>query len=562
MKRSNLHIPLILLIIVTVINSPLAYAQISQDELAKKVDEICLVPENTATPGSAVLVVKDGKIILNKGYGLANLEHKIPNTPHTVFDLASLSKQFTGYAIALLIEQGKISADDDIRKYISELPDFGYTIRIRHLIHHTSGLRDWTSTLPLAGRSFEDVISFGQILRMAFAQKTLNFVPGSEYSYSNTGYNLLAELVQRVTGSTFRDWVDENIFGPLDMSHTFFLDDHTEIIANRAYGYYKGEQNQFHLSPNNLTALGSSSMYSTTTDLAKWVIHLDNPGEENESVVDRMHKQGILNNGENISYAYGLSVDTFRDTKWIAHSGSWASFSTYLVLLPEYGLSVVVLNNTNQRNASRIARQIASLYVPEPTEGEDHEEQTTTQKEIVSTELLEDYAGMYKIGPAWYFNITLEDNQLWIRATNEDKYPMTVVSDSVFSVEDYGGRTITFHRDHTGKVTYLEYNGRSGQKMKGRSTFNLGHVKDYLGEYFSDELHTTYKVISKKGQLMLRHFRHGDIHLEPVWNDDFLGERWFARAVEFQRDKDGKVIALYITTTRARKQQFIKLNEE
>ncbi len=560
MAKFNKSIYPLLLALLFLTNS-IAGAQVSQQELENKVDAIYLKASDASTPGSAVLVVKDGEIVLNKGYGLANLEHEVPVTPHTVFDLASLSKQFTGYAIALLIEQGKISADDDIRKYIPELADFGHTIKISHLVHHTSGIRDWTSTLPLAGWSFDDVISFDQILRMAYAQNTLNFVPGSEYTYSNTGYNLLAELIQRVTGSSFADWMDKNIFKPLEMTSTFFLDDHTEVIPERASGYRKDSQGQFHVSPNNLTALGSSSMYSTTTDLAKWVMHLSNPGEEKKPVVDRMYQQGVLNNGKTISYAYGITVGTFRNTKWIAHSGGWASFSTYLVLLPEYNTSVVVLNN-NPRSAYEIAREIASLYVPKPSEEGDRQERPATQEKEIAAEVLEDYTGMYHLGTVKYLNITLEGRQLWVQATDEAKYPMTAVSDSVFTVEGYGGRAITFRRDQSAKVTHLEYNKITAPKMNEHSAFSLNKAKDYLGEYYSDELNTTYTVISEGGKLMFRHFRHGDINLKPVWNDDFLAGRWFIRSVEFKRDENGEVAAFYITTTRAKKQRFVKLHKE
>ncbi|UCF16683.1 MAG: beta-lactamase family protein, partial [Phycisphaerales bacterium] len=206
-------------------------------EKAEKVDSLFAKLNNTDSPGIAVLVVRDGKVLLRRGYGMANLEHKIPITPTTVFDVASVSKQFTGLAVCILVEQGKISLEDDIRKYIPELPDFGHKITIEHLVHHTSGLRDWPATLALAGWRLDDVISFDQILRMAFKQQDLNFVPGSEYSYSNTGYNILVEMAQRVTSQTFRQWTEDNIFRPLGMAHTHFHDDHTEVVANKAYGY-------------------------------------------------------------------------------------------------------------------------------------------------------------------------------------------------------------------------------------------------------------------------------------------------------------------------------------
>ena len=534
---------------------------ISSNELLQRVDSLFVDIDVSVTPGSAILVAKDGDILLDKGYGLANLEHKIPITQSTVFDLASLSKQFTGFAISLLIDQGKISLEDDIRQYIPELPDFGYTITIDHLLHHTSGLRDWTSTLPLAGWSFEDVISFDQILRMAFTQKELNFVPGSQYSYSNTGYNILAELVQRVTGKSFRNWTNQNIFLPLNMTNTQFLDDHTKIISNRANGYYKNDDGEFQISPNNLTALGSSSLFSTTTDLAKWMAHLANPNMDMATVVDRMYQQGILNDGEEISYAFGLSISEFRNTKWVSHSGSWASFSTYIVLLPEYNLSIVVLNN-HQSNASNIAREIASFYVPELQMEKDSEEQEISDSLEVSVEILDDYVGTYKLGTSWYVAISRQGNQLWTQATGEDIFPMNAEADTVFRIAAYSGRTMTFYRDASGKVTHLEYAGEMRRKVDVYSSFDPENITQYLGEYFSEELRTTYHVIYEEDQLKLKHFKHGILSLTPVWDDDFLGGRWFIRSIEFYRDENDDIIGFHTSNTRARHQRFKKLGVE
>ncbi|UCD24748.1 MAG: beta-lactamase family protein, partial [Gemmatimonadota bacterium] len=221
----------------------------TQDPLQLQVDSMFHEYDRTDSPGWAVLVVQDGEVVLSRGYGMANLEHQVPIRPNTVFDIASVSKQFAGMAISMLVERGDISLDDDVRQYIPELADFGHTITIRHLVHHLSGLRDWPGTLAVAGWRMDDVISFDQILTMAFNQDALNFEPGAEYSYSNTGYNILAEVVARVSGQTFREWTDANIFRPLGMTNTHFHDDHTEVVPNRAYGYHRASSGQFHAVP-------------------------------------------------------------------------------------------------------------------------------------------------------------------------------------------------------------------------------------------------------------------------------------------------------------------------
>ena len=535
-------------------------AQITSADLQQKVDSMFGGMAKNA-PGSAVLVVKNKEIILNKGYGLANLEYGIPITPKTVFDLASLSKQFAGYAISLLVEQGKISENDDIRKYIPEFPEFDQTITIKHLLHHTSGLRDWTSTLSLAGRSFEDVISFDHILRMAYRQKKLNFEPGSQYAYSNTGYNILAELVQRVTGVSFRTWTDQNIFQPLKMPDTFFLDNHREVIPNRARGYFQTEDGPYRNTPNNLTALGSSSLYATTDDLAKWVIHLMYPPDTLQPVVERMLQTDTLTNGEENTYAYGIDISEFRGTPWISHSGSWAFFRTYLVLLPEYDLSVVVLNN-NGKNASRIARKIASFYVPE-SHTQKKKDQIEKRKAVeLPQSVLNAYTGTYKLGKGWYVHLTKKDGTLWTRATNEEKFPMTALSDTVFSIKAYGNRTMRFYKNESNKVTHLVYNDMVCPKVSDHIVYTLKNPEDYTGDFFSDELHTRYKVQMKDGQLYLWSLHHGEITLELAWEDDFFSTRFFARNVEFQRDTYGRITGFFVSHSRAKNQFFRKLDTD
>ena len=537
--------------------------QESPDILLNKVDALFANMDNKESPGAAVLIVKDGKVILNKGYGMANLEYKIPITPTTVFDIASVSKQFTGFAISLLIEQGKISLEDDIRQYIPELADFGHTITIGHLIHHTSGLRDWPGTLSLAGLRMDDVISFSQILTMAFNQKELNFIPGAEYSYSNTGYNLLAELVQRVTGESFREWTDINIFQPLGMTDTHFHDDHTEIVTNKAYGYFHGGDNMFHATPNNLTALGSSSLYTTIDDLAKWVMNLDNSKVGGKSVIDRMLQQGMLNNGEQISYAFGLSIDDYQGIKRISHSGGWASFSTYLAYFPEYNFSVVVLNNF-PTNPYEAAHDIADIYLAdklEPQNKENNQDEQVAETVNVPIQVLDEYIGTYRLGPAWYVTISRDGDQLMTCATAEDIFPMTATSASTFWIEAYGS-SIQFNRDESGQVSNFYYRGMTCPKLKGISKLISEQLAEFTGEYMSEELKTSYTVAPEGDQLVLKHDHHGTISLIHAWNDDFRGGIWFMNSVEFYRDKEGKVNGFLVTNNRSRNQRFVKIKSD
>lgn len=328
----------------------------------RRIDSLFAEYGRAGSPGLAVAVVRDGQVLLERGYGYANLEHAMPIGPTTVFDVASVSKQFAGLAIAMLAERGQIALDDDVRKYVPELPDFGYRITIRHLVHHTSGLRDWPGTLSVAGWRMDDVISFDQILRMAYGQRTLNFVPGSEYTYSNTGYNLLAEIVARATAVPFPAWTWDNLFRPLGMSATHFHDDHAMIVPERAYGYAR-TAGGYRAVTNNLTALGSSSLFSSVRDMAKWLANLDEGRVGGLAALDLMRTRGKLDNDSTISYAFGLVHSEHRGRPVLSHSGSWAAFRSFLVHFPQQRFGVVVLANTDAVNPVQAAYAVADVFL-------------------------------------------------------------------------------------------------------------------------------------------------------------------------------------------------------
>ena len=334
-------------------------------ERVRAVDDLFQQWHSPDSPGAAVLVIDDGRVVHAKGYGMANLEHGIPNRPDTVFDIASVSKQFAAMTIALLEADGRLSLDDEVRRYVPELPDFGHRITIRHLVHHTSGLRDWPNSLAIGGWNYEDVVSFSQILRMAFHQRELNFPPGEAYSYSNTGYNLLAEIVTRVSGQPFPRFSEERIFQPLGMRRTHFHADHSAVVVNRAESYRPGTDGAFRHVVSNLTALGSSSLFTTIEDLAKWIdnLHAPAPVVGSAAVIARLHERGKLNTGETIPYAFGQSVGEYRGRRVVNHTGSWAGYRSVLERFPEQRFAVAILANTTDINASALARQIADLYL-------------------------------------------------------------------------------------------------------------------------------------------------------------------------------------------------------
>src|SRR5579859_2291679 len=319
--RSRLVV-LTLLLVVASQGVPGQNAPPADENLPKRVDELFQKMDTPSSPGCALSVIKDGRIVYEHGYGMADLDHDVPITPTTIFHVASMSKQFTAASILLLAQEGKLSLDDPVRKYIPELPDFGTPITIRQLIHHTSGLRDQWDLLGLAGWRYSlDLITDDDVLSVISRQKDLNFAPGTKHLYSNTGYTLLAQIVKRVSGESFREFTTARFFAPLGMKSTHFRDDHAEIVKHMAYGY-EPAKDTFRISLTNFDTVGATSLLTTVEDLALWDENFYHPKVGGQALIDRLLERGKLNNGEQLDYASGLVVGTYRGLRTVDHGGA------------------------------------------------------------------------------------------------------------------------------------------------------------------------------------------------------------------------------------------------
>lgn len=531
--------------------------QVESDSPNEEIDAIFEKYNSKTDPGCAVAVIQNGKVIYKKGYGLANLEYDISNTPSTVFDIASVSKQFTGLAVSTLIQEGKISPDDDIRKYLPQVPDFGKTITIQHLIHHTSGLRDWPQTLNIAGWRWDEVFSFQDITRMVEHQKELDFEPGSQHMYSNTGYNLLAAIVAKVSGKSFREWTDENIFIPLHMSSSHFLDDHTKVIKNLAYSYYRSG-NGFAKSPTGLTAYGSSSLFTTVDDLSKWVINFEEQIASKNPVYMRMLEDGVLNDGNTVKYAYGLGLGEEGKLRTVSHTGGWAGYRTVIMNFPDEKISCIILSNAGDFDPYGFSLKVAKLFLKDKFKVE--EKKTDNLKDMPTVKLNTAFAkkstGMYQLGPGWYVTITLEGDQLMTQANGEDKFPMMAKSDSAYWIDAYGS-SMTFVKDKKGDVNSLRYRDIESAKrvipiQVGPSQFN-----NYIGTYYSEELASEYKVDLAGGKLMIHHMRLGDFEIQPdpINADQFSSQ---IGSIQFVKNDEKKVTGFTISGGRVKNLRFDK----
>jgi CubicO group peptidase (beta-lactamase class C family) len=495
-------------------------SQVIPDSLEIKVDAIFQEYNNSEGPGCAIAVISNGKTILKKSYGMANLEQETPISPTTVFDIASLSKQFTGYAISSLIQEGKISENDDIRKYLPYVPDFGKTITINHLLHHTSGLRDWPETLGLVGWRSADVCSFDDIIRMVQHQKDLDFEPGTRFSYSNTGYNLLAAIIEAVSGKTLEDWLHENLFSHLKMSTAQIPNNHTVIIKNLAHSYVLKENN-FVKSPDLLTAFGSSSLFTSLNDMTRWAIHFDEQINLKNPVYSRMLEAGKLITGDTVYYGFGIGLNKEGEPRRVAHTGGWVGFRSMITFYPDEHFSVIVLSNSGNFNSRAFSQKIVDIM---------HQREVVSEESVidfkhipdvnVEKKLEEKYQGTYQLGSNWYITIAKENGRLMCRTNGEGQCLMAAKSDSTYWVEAYTS-TITFVNDDKGGYL-LKFKSNLGKPI----TVIMPDTKQlnaYVGKYYSHELSTEYTLAVTDGKLWMYHIRLGDIQLFPDPDEGSFG---------------------------------------
>jgi CubicO group peptidase (beta-lactamase class C family) len=517
-----------------------------------RIDSLFRFWDKPNTPGAAVAVLQDGKVIFSKGYGMANLEYKVPITPQSIFHIASESKQYTAFCMVLLAKEGKLSLDDDIRKHLPWVPDFGKTITIRHLIHHTSGLRDQWQLFAIAGQDLDDVIRQSEVVKLVERQRELNFEPGSRHMYCNTGYTLMAEVVKSVTGQTLREYADEKIFKPLGMSNTHFHDNNREIIPNRTYSYDSADGKLWN-APLNFATVGATSLFTTVEDETKWLNNYTTAQVGGQDAINQMYEQGILTDGTKLSYAFAIGIDSIRGYKRIGHGGSDAGYRSYAMRIPETGLGVVVFGNLGGFDPRSLATKVAALYLPDRSV-----KKSVTPYNVDST-LYQSYKGLYHtVGD--FFEV-VDSGKLYLNFGRE-KFPLTPESDSSFSA--FEGRVrITFDRDKNGKTNSFKAKDPNGTRIFERytkPTFSDADLKLYAGTYVSDELDVTYRIVVKDGSLVMQHRRYADSKMKPVTREHFDTGNWWMRNIDFKKDAKGNVTGFAVNSGRILGLKFRKVS--
>tara|TARA_B100001057_G_scaffold501129_1_gene620897 strand:+ start:5056 stop:6729 length:1674 start_codon:yes stop_codon:yes gene_type:complete len=536
-----------------------SYGQTSQKQI-QEIDSLFTSWNVSNHPGGSVLISKDGKTIFSKSYGLANIEYEVANTNHTLFNIGSISKQFTAMGIVLLEQQNKLSVDDDIRKYMPELPDFGETITIRHLLHHTSGLRDLHGLLGLAGWRRGDLETNDDVYRIIKNQKELNFKPGEEFLYSNTGYILLAKIIENASQLEFDQWMKQNIFQPLGMKDTYVATSLNKIVPNNATSYYLREE--FESAMEYWGYFGSGNIHSTTKDLNIWLQNFSTPQNNWESAFDKLLSTTPLNNGFETNYGFGIRIEAYSGNKVIQHGGSVGGFRTIARTFPEEHLNIVILSNYSRSNIGSKANKISDVFIDKRNDLPTKKViQTPTKYIKLSSERLKELEGVYwsdseKSGRRVYF----KNDTLRYSSSEKNEWPLVPISNNSFIMIHPSVKPMVTFDNKTNQMTV-----RIGNTLPGVFNFLQNNLdiktngNDMLvGKYYSPELKVMYSIsIDNKSNIYLEHARHGIIKLEQLHNDIFVGD-WPVGTVEIKRSEEEKVMGLRMSNGRTRNVWFEK----
>ena len=533
--------------------------------MSAQVDALFAAATNTATPGCSVAVVRDGVTLHSKGYGMANLETGTPVRPDSIFHVASISKQFTAMALLLLERDGKLSLDDDIRDYLPEVPDFGKKITIRHLLQHTSGMRDQWDLLWLAGWREPDVKSEADILGLVSRQEALNFSPGDEFLYCNTGFTLAGTIVHRVTGKSLKEFTAERIFKPLGMHDTHLHDDHKHMVTNRTSAYEVGDKGELIVSIPVFDNAGATSLFTTVEDFAKWDRNFYEPQVGDVNLINQLIEPSVLNNGEEQTYALGISVGKHRGFSTLGHGGADAGYRSDFVQFPDQRLSVMVFCNASTAGPSALSRSIAGIYLADQLESVDNDgadKGKNPQTVELSEQALTAFTGGYFHPQSFNFRrILLKDGALVYHRGEGNESALAPIADKRFIMLDVGAEVQVWFEETGNNGFTMNVTVDGGEPLVHEpveaSEPTEEQLAEFAGSYHSRELNRDFRIYIEGGQLGLDIPRQENKLLTPLFVDAFTGDD--GGFLDFTRNEKGKVSGMELTTGRVRKLTFSKL---
>lgn len=532
--------------------------------LENRIDSLIKINVANGTPGCVVGVVKDGKVLYKQTYGLANLDYRIPVTDSTVFNLASVSKQFTAFLVLLLEKEGKLNLDDSLQKYIPELKNYGHPITIRQLLHHTSGIPSTDNLRMFAGLSLEMPWDAEDEFSMIQTYQKLNFKPNEEHNYSNTGYYLLTRIIEKVTGKPFSQCITEEMFEPLNMKSATIYDYPGKVILNRASGYRKVGENFSKTNTEGDSFFGSTNMYASVDDLINWSINMTSYSLGGKQLFDRLfNPTDTLNNGDTIRYTYGLFVWKYRGLKIVDHGGFTMGFKTHITYIPEAGLTVFLLSNNENTDPKSIVMNIVDLFLKDLLKPDIKVE----HKEIsINKELYKQYQGSYIFTDGMVLKFDNVNDTLKLIIPGAPKFIIYPEKDNEFFLKDFDAQC-TFVKSSMGKVNEIEWH-QNNQNLKGTrytepKQLTQKELQNFTGKYEIPELNAIYHVTVKDNELIIslpKTFRMVNIDtnmkIKHMSGDKFYGS---LSMLEFKRNKEGKVTGFVIADVgRLRNIEFTK----
>ncbi len=511
-------------------------------------------------PGLSVIITKKDSILYIGNFGSADLDKALPITENAIFDIASVSKQFTGMAIALLEERGEIDVNGEISKYLRDLPEFMNNITIDQLIHHSSGIRDWPVLFGLKGWQPEEPLSLDDIYEMLKNQESLNFTPGTAFSYSNSNYNLLAKIVEAVTDTTFNGWIHDFIFAPLGMNNTYIVennDSKEDVIVN---SYVYSGHNYLPFS-NKLNAPGSSSLRSNTSDMSKWMTNFHSKTLGGNIAFDKVTQKGNLNSSKTIDYGYGLYITGIKNMNAYVHDGAWGGYRSGTAFFPEENIGIVILSNNGILQPQKMINELVDILFSQ------EEEKESNDSELIEKEVNDDFftlcAGKYEQvdDKGCYLTFFKEDDEYFANVYDRN-YKLYAKSDSVFFVKEAKAE-IVFHlkngnvNSHTLKQNDNSYLALKVEESKNEININYDQL---IGDYYSKELDVKYEVRYENDELKIQSaIFPNDVILEHSEGLTFTSNSGLIQSISFL-EKDSAIISLVINNPRVKNLLFEKIN--
>ncbi|GGZ95368.1 serine hydrolase domain-containing protein [Algibacter mikhailovii] len=484
-----------------------SFGQIKESQA---IDSIFTEWNKTDVPGCALGIIKEGKLIYARGYGMANMEYDIPNSASSVFRIGSTSKQFTAACIVLLTEQRKLNLEDKLNSFFPDFPEYAKNITIQNLLNHTSGIRDYLTISYLKGYGDDEYYEDDDIMNWLINQSELNFNSGDEFLYSNSGYWLLGQIVNKVSGMSMADFANKEIFSPLGMSNTHFHNNHKQIVKNRASGYLPTDDESYEISMTTLDMIGDGGIFTTINDIKKWDDEYYYRNVLSNEFWTLMTKQGVLNNGEVIDYASGLDIGNYKGLKTISHGGAFVGFRAELVRFPENHFSVAIFANRGDANPTGMAYQVADIILKEDFK----DIKVSNNKEIEKQEFINIKTSELKKFEGHYWNVAgsysrkiyvKNDTLRYYRSeTNESK--LVPISKNEFKMIDVGVDVIIkFENEHKNQtMSVIIYGGKPiNSEVYIPKKHTIEELKSREGTYYSKELNANYSLKIEDGSLML-----------------------------------------------------------